>query len=229
MTSINFSFSNTFFVFDLDDTLYKEFDYLLSGLNEVVETIQLLYGINAYNLLNDLLIQGNDNIITSLCNELNFNNSIKQALIWKYRLHLPRISLDENTKLTLYKLMEISAGLAVLTDGRSITQRLKLKALNLDYIPAYISEEFNDEKPSYFRFQKIEQDYSATKYVYIGDNPKKDFIAPNNLGWITIGLKGDKRNIHSQNCDDLPTQNIPDLWITSFSELLTLNNLNNQY
>ena len=35
-------------------------------------------------------------------------------------------------------------------------------------------------------------------FVYVGDNPTKDFIAPNKLGWDTYCLKQDKQNIHPQ-------------------------------
>ena len=37
--------------------------------------------------------------------------------------------------------------------------------------------------------QIIEQKYNSNKYFYIADNPKKDFYAPNQLGWNTILLK----------------------------------------
>lgn len=35
-------------------------------------------------------------------------------------------------------------------------------------------------------------------FIYVGDNVKKDFITPNALGWKTICIKDDGRNIHSK-------------------------------
>ena len=35
-------------------------------------------------------------------------------------------------------------------------------------------------------------------FIYVGDNPDKDFIAPKTLGWETICLKDDGSNIHKQ-------------------------------
>jgi putative hydrolase of the HAD superfamily len=116
----------------------------------------------------------------------------------------------------------ICKSLVILTDGRSVTQRLKIEALGLTRFPVYISEEFSSEKPSSERFLKIVCKFECNKYVYIADNPQKDFLAPNSLGWHTIGLRGDQRNIHSQNIDALPEEYLPNIWIDSLSDLLTL-------
>lgn len=35
-------------------------------------------------------------------------------------------------------------------------------------------------------------------FYYIGDNLRKDFVAPNKLGWQTICLLDNGENIHSQ-------------------------------
>ena len=39
---------------------------------------------------------------------------------------------------------------------------------------------------------------SSNECVYIADNPKKDFITPNALGWLTIQVNDSGRNIHPQ-------------------------------
>ena len=112
-----------------------------------------------------------------------------------------------------------SAGVAILTDGRSYTQRLKLKALCLSTYPAYISEEYSDWKPSKMRYQLVMQHFPAFKYVYIGDNPAKDFLAPNLLGWISICLLGCSKNIHSQSTMGLSPEFLPDVCIQSLNDL----------
>lgn len=63
------------------------------------------------------------------------------------------------------------------------------------------------------------KDYPARAYVYVADNPRKDFIAPNRLHWKTIGLRGDERNIHSQDCEGLTSEMLPDQWIDTLTEL----------
>lgn len=50
-------------------------------------------------------------------------------------------------------------------------------------------------------------------FTYVGDNLKKDFIAPNALGWLTVCLKDDGRNIHKQEVEDLEEGMRPKRWI----------------
>ena len=50
-------------------------------------------------------------------------------------------------------------------------------------------------------------------FTYVGDNLKKDFIAPNALGWQTVCLKDDGRNIHRQEVEDLEEEMRPKRWI----------------
>ena len=55
--------------------------------------------------------------------------------------------------------------------------------------------------------------------MYIGDNPKKDFVAPNQLNWVTVGLRDDGRNIHPQHQDGLLDDYLPMHWINCITEL----------
>lgn len=209
----------SFWVFDLDDTLYKEADFLRSGLLSVAARINELYGKDISADIIEWQNKGEKDIFLKVCQTLNLSNNVKEALLWHYRLHKPDISLSEETKEILHWLQEHSQGVAILTDGRSITQRAKLLQLGLDYIPAYISEEYSSEKPELLRFEYIMNAHPAKNYVYVGDNPKKDFFAPKKLGWQTVGLKGDERNIHSQELSGLAKVYLPDLWVETISKL----------
>ena len=130
-----------------------------------------------------------------------------------------RIELVENFQQALKKQFPGAQGIVILTDGRSITQRLKIAALGLEKYPVYISEEWNSEKPCEKRFQAIMAEHPAQQYIYIGDNPQKDFLAPN-MGWLTVGLRGDKQNIHSQKIDGLVEDYLPAVWIGGLVEIM---------
>ena len=71
--------------------------------------------------------------------------SEKQELLQIYREHKPAIALSEETVEVLEALKKESHVLGLITDGRSLTQRNKIKALGLDkYIESsliLISEE----------------------------------------------------------------------------------------
>lgn len=208
----------TVIVFDLDDTLYFEADYQLSGYKAIQKKIKNLYGIEIPLMLRESS-EDND-ILSYICKELSLPETVKESLLWFYRLHLPDIKLDEKVKLLLEQLDKSAMAVAILTDGRSVTQRLKLKALGLQHYEVFISEEWQESKPGLKRFNAIAEKYSgASRFLYIGDNVKKDFIAPNALNWLTVGIRDQGRNIHPQNVKLEPPTSLPKVWINNLSEL----------
>lgn len=213
---------STVFVFDLDDTLYKEADYHSSGVLAVISKVASLYGVDPKPLLQKGILDSEKDLWGCLCRGLKLPESVKESLLWEYRLHAPSIFLDKLTKDTLFWLQEHAAGLAILTDGRAITQRLKIAALGLSHLPIYISEEHDSLKPEPARFLKIQEGAYGKRFVYIGDNPAKDFLAPNQLDWTTIGLRGDTRNIHSQDVSGLNENYLPHTWIDTIGDLRAL-------
>lgn len=142
-----------------------------------------------------------------------------------YRNHFPDIKLSESTRQVIGILSGIHS-LAIITDGRSIAQRNKYKALGLDrFIPQkrlIISEEIGADKTTPVPFRTLMSLYPDEKlWIYIGDNPAKDFHYPNIFGWTTIMLRdADGRNIHPQTLD-LPPEYVPRITINSLDELLT--------
>lgn len=212
---------DTVVVLDLDDTIYKEADYQASGLTEVCRWLEALYGISITAELDELRESGENDLLAGLCRLAGLPVSVKESLLWVYRLHQPAINISAKDS-DFLKNLEIRCQVAVLTDGRSISQRLKLKSLGLSHLPVYISEEHGSEKPSPVRFELIMRNNPAAHYFYIGDNPKKDFIAPNNLGWTTVCLRDDGRNIHRQDLTKLSPNQLPNHWINSLHEFLTL-------
>jgi putative hydrolase of the HAD superfamily len=113
--------------------------------------------------------------------------------------------------------------MSLITDGRSITQRNKLKALGIEsyFKNIVISEEVNSEKPSEYNFNLV-MNKCPENYIYIADNPKKDFITPNKLGWSSICVLDRGQNIHVQNFD-LPKDFLPQFFINSFQEIILRN------
>jgi len=208
----------TVVVLDLDDTLYSEADYQASGIRSICAWVRDLYGVavDAADVL--VAASAGKDMLAEVCRMASLPATAKESLLWHYRLHSPRIELSAHTRDALARLQDRFT-VAILTDGRSASQRLKLKALGLQHLPAYISEEYNSVKPEPLRFERIMRDFPGHGYVYVGDNPQKDFIAPNALNWRTIGLRGVGRNIHSQCEADLPRTALPNQWIRTLQEL----------
>ena len=215
--------ARTVVVFDLDDTLYLEADYVDSGIRHVCELIHSLYDMDHYSAIQESRLQNvNRDWLAVACELTSLNLSVKESLLWMYRLHLPDISLTDSCLSALNKIQSAAQAVAILTDGRTVTQRLKLAALGLSDWKAYISEDYGSTKPAPDRFIAIQNDFPADQYVYIADNLKTDFLGCNPLGWITVGMRGTDRNIHSQSKQGLSACHMPAFWVDGWDELIEL-------
>lgn len=205
-------------VFDLDDTLYKEVDFVRSGFSAIASYV------------------GKDGIAVELFERWKRGQNALQWLIdvtdieceipdllHVYRTHLPSIKLESSVEDMLDKLKQEGKVLGMITDGRSITQRHKIEALGLyrwitdDNL--VISEEFGSEKPDMANYEYFMSRYPVANYFYVGDNTAKDFVSPNILGWHTICIKDDGRNIHSQTFD-VDIDYMPQRVLNDISEII---------
>ena len=221
--------------FDLDDTLYKEVDYLKSAYREISQyaVAHCPVDTDSRRRLSDegylqmmTAYQQGDNAFAVLNSWLGLHIPISDYLTL-YRNHVPKIVLSDEVKRLLDVLYKEGVILGLVTDGRSVQQRNKLKALGLyfyiDNEDIVISEEFGSEKPALANYTYFMKRYPACRdFTYVGDNPKKDFIAPNRLGWQTICLRNDGRNIHKQDGDGVSEEMNAKVWIDRLSELTDL-------
>ena len=202
-------------VFDLDDTLYAEHDYQTSGIKAVSEMMSGLYQRDILSNLLALRAQGEADLWSAACRILSVPETLAETMLWTYRLHIPDIKISDEVRSLLTRCEQRFSQVAILTDGRAVSQRLKLKALNLEHIPCYISQEYASTKPDEKRFQSIMNDFPAKRYIYVADNPNKDFIAPNALGWLTIGLILRDFHVHQYHLPDIAEAALPNHWIDS--------------
>ena len=218
--------------FDLDDTLYKEIDYLKSAYREIAEyaagqctgcsdSVNIL-AIKAYNRMLDAYREG-----LNAFEELNLFLGLELPIsdyLYIYRHHKPKIALPEDAVRTLDAMWAEGVRIGLITDGRSVQQRNKIEALGLEkWIEEediVISEEFGSEKPNVANYEYFMRRYpECHDFTYVGDNLKKDFIVPNALGWHTICLKDDGRNIHRQEVDDIEEGMMPKRRIEKLEEV----------
>lgn len=191
-----------YIVFDLDDTLYYELDFLQSAYREIAETLSKE---NADELHQKMLsmFENKKDVFEFLSLAYDFP---KESLLKIYREHVPNIVLRKGVReiLDILKSKDIKMGL--LTDGRSLTQRNKIKALDIEnyFEKIIISEEFGSEKPDEKNYKAfLEQGFD---YSYVADNPKKDFVTPNSLGWETVMIEDDEGKRIHQIPDDLESK-----------------------
>ena len=218
--------------FDLDDTLYKEIDFLKSGYKKVAEFVARQYGCDARAIYDQLLkwYYNGENAFACLNEEYGLGNPVNEYLDI-YRYHHPTITLSDETKDILSKLIEENVVLGIITDGREITQKQKVEALELGkWIPlemVMINEEKKYFKPNHWSYDKMmlkcysQYPNNNLAFYYIGDNTEKDFIAPNELGWISICLLDDGRNIHKQDYK-VEKNKLPKKFISNITELIDI-------
>ncbi len=205
----------TLFVFDLDDTLFHEIDYLTSAFKHIAS----LFG--EATIFNRMLswYQQKEDVFAMLIREYPKSTYSKEQLLSIYRNHQPDIQLHAGARQILDDLHTHKIKMLLVTDGRSITQRNKMESLQITsyFEDLYISEETGTEKKDGITFQKIDTHYSGYTIFSIGDNINKDFEWPKKLGWTTIGLRNSGKNIHPQ---EISSQSCPpDYYIDSFTEL----------
>lgn len=209
-------------VFDLDDTLFKEIDFLKSAFKEIANWLKDSFDVDGSYSNMIIWYSQKQNVFEELNRSYKLNLPISTYLEI-YRNHVPSITLNKETKTTLATLKQQGHQLGIITDGRSVTQRNKIRSLGLtEFIKEediLISEEFGATKPEQANYLFFSEKYSGYQAYYVGDNIQKDFLAPNRLGWKTIGLLDDGSNIHQQDYS-MPVEYLPQVRIAEITEIL---------
>lgn len=177
-------------IFDLDDTLYSEKEYVRSGYKKIAEYFKMP---KMEDELWAVFEQGGkaiDEVLTA------------HALIEKreetlkiYRSQKPDIHLYDGVSDMIERIRKTKK-IGIITDGRPEGQREKLKALGLMSIvdEIIITDELGGtkyRKPNKTAFVKMQETFGVefAEMCYIGDNIKKDFIAPKLLGMRCIWIR----------------------------------------
>jgi putative hydrolase of the HAD superfamily len=185
-------------LFDLDDTLYLERDYVRSGFEAAGSWAERNAGLHGIGSAAWTHFQSGTRgkIFDLVVEALDISNRVAfvQQLIRVYRTHVPNIKLCEDAALILPELSERMC-LGLITDGYSASQRNKIQALGIHRWMSQIivTDEVGPEyrKPHACSFEMIEEKWSraARRLVYVGDNPAKDFKTPRAMGWTTVRIR----------------------------------------
>ena len=188
-------------VFDMDDTLYLERDYVRSGF-QAVATLVGESGTVPKNRVFAFLwdafasgVRGNTfDLLLETFPMLCASHSA-QDLIHAYREHVPTIGMSEEMHGLITSLQhDDTIALGVISDGPLVSQQAKVSALGLEKLfdEIVLTDRWGQDtwKPHHQGFDFMERRFNAPpeNMAYIADNPSKDFIAPNDRGWQTIRL-----------------------------------------
>jgi len=174
-------------IFDLDDTLYSEKEYVKSGYAKVAEVLSQAKDVQ--QRLWKAFEDKKPAIDCILQEEGITDEETKQKCLAAYRNQMPDIHLYEGVRELLLKLREKGIKIGIITDGRPEGQRAKLKALGLYELAdsVLITDELGGtqfRKPNDIAFRILQGRFLVPydSMIYVGDNVTKDFQAPKALG-----------------------------------------------
>jgi putative hydrolase of the HAD superfamily len=178
------------FVFDLDDTLYPELDFVKSGFWAVAQRVAPDQPRAAFQSLWRIFRQhGAGRVFDHYAHESSQALDIAE-LVALYRFHPPLISLDVETRIFLQD-CRAKFPTALVSDGPQRMQRNKFDALGLAAFIDFpvFTDELGVRKPHLRPFQVVMERFADRReFVYVADNPAKDFEAPQALGWRTVRI-----------------------------------------
>lgn len=174
-------------LFDLDDTLYLERDYVYSGYKVVANFIGEKYNLSSDDLyfkMIELSKESYSNVFNRLFNfyGIKIDNDGLKKIIEIYKNHFPNIKLCKDSEKAINILLENGVRLGLITDGDSIQQRNKINALKIEkyFEKIIITDELapNREfwKPNKKSFEIMVDFFKEEprNMLYIGDNLNKD-------------------------------------------------------
>lgn len=181
-------------VFDLDDTLYSEKEYVRSGYHEIAKILPFIKNVEdkLWNFFENKKSAIDELLISENC----FSDDLKNKCLEVYRNQEPSLHLYPGVEDMLTKLRKQGFKLGMITDGRPEGQRAKLKSLDIEkyFDKIIITDELGGieyRKPNQKSFI-IMNDHFGFNYeemCYIGDNIIKDFNGPLILNMRIIYFK----------------------------------------
>ena len=218
------------FIFDMDDTLFCERDFVFSGYRAVASKVYTDHSVDIEGELRALFLRGGRGDLFSLALnsfDVPFDESYVKGLVDIYRSHRPNIRpfLDVIPTLDFLKKRGVKIGLV--SDGWLSVQQRKLMSLGIDRF--FDSIVFTDSingvkswKPAVDGFNEClkELKLEPSESIYIGDNPQKDFIGAKSLGMNTIRVH--RRGIEHEFVRSVSLVHDAHVDFTSFQQILDL-------
>lgn len=201
-------------VWDLDDTLILERDYVRSGFHAVADHIAEATGI-ASEILADFLWSGFEsgvrgNAFDRVHEAFPATSTVPvSTMVEVYRSHSPQVHIPDEALSLIKTVRSQGRYQAAITDGPLTGQKSKAAAVSLNELVDLVV--FTDEwgrqywKPHERAFLTVQEYFGAEsrECVYIGDNPLKDFVAPRALGWGSVRLRREGQ-LHTNTSDGTP-------------------------
>ncbi len=188
-------------IFDLDDTLISEDEYIRSGYRAVSRFLKDMYGWDermTARQLYDLYLESTKNVVKRLlaAHDIRYKDNEILELVEVYREHTPEVHFYPDVRPAITSLKNRGINLGLLSDGYAVTQRKKLTVLGANgkrlFDKIIITDELGRDywKPDPRPFIMMKEAFLAdwTDIVYVGDNPEKDFFIGRDFPIMTVRI-----------------------------------------
>lgn len=185
-------------LFDLDDTLYNEADYVSSGFRLVAGSIATAAKRNEAEVMDfmqaELTRAGRGRIFDAALAAfgLEARPEVVSELLELYRGHVPDVRLFADAE-ALLTALEGRVRLGLVTDGLAQMQWAKIRALRLDErMEAIICTWEHDlpkPDPGGYRLAMEQLGASPAETLIVGDRPDHDLAAARALGCAAVRIR----------------------------------------
>ncbi len=191
-------------VFDLDDTLYPERMFVDGGIRAVAAVLDVRFPVAAgweAVLTGILESDGPFRLFDTglaMCGAAR-TPELMAELVSLFRSHQPVLEPWPGIVDMLHGLRRSGVLVGLVTDGYLDVQHSKWRALGIESLfDAVVFCADVDgavrPKPDRAAFEKVERTFRLSGFepapiVYVGDNPARDFPAPDGMGWKTIRVR----------------------------------------
>lgn len=210
-------------VFDLDDTLYPEREYVRGGFQAVAAWAERSLSADRGAAFAELWAMFEDGVRGDTFDRWLRTHGHpvenRAALIEAYRGHRPQLTPYPDVVPAIGSLRG-RVRLGLITEGVRSVQEAKLEALGLrsgfDKVVIFGEDVRSDWKPSRAPFDRwLEGSGVAPEAaVYLADNPAKDFLGARRAGWASIRVRrsdGLHRDEEPSDLEGRPDAEVPDL------------------
>lgn len=185
-------------VFDLDDTLYPEWEFVAGGLRAAAEWASARSGLESHVVESELtaLARGGPRGKTFdlWLSQRSLPEAWRTDLVGAYRAHRPHLQMYADARRALERLKR-KYKVGLVTEGDAGAQRAKLAALGVEERFGAVVILGREEaalwkpNPEPFRRCLAALGVRPAEAAYVGDNPSKDFRGAREIGMRTVRVR----------------------------------------